>query len=103
MATNDTMGGKNNTDQVEVTHDDEDTISNPKLEEDLERHVDPVLDKKVLLRLDLLLVPLMCSMYLLAFLDRANIGNARVAGLQKDLGITDTQYQTGRSICSLQH
>jgi len=96
------MGGKNNTDQVEVTHYDEDGSSNPKLEEGLERHVDPVLDKQTLLRLDLLLVPLMCSMYLLAFLDRANIGNARVAGLQKDLRITDTQYQTGMFICSMQ-
>ena len=26
--------------------------------------------------------------------DRSNIGNARVAGLQKDLHLTDKQYQT---------
>ncbi|EEB90977.1 hypothetical protein MPER_10743, partial [Moniliophthora perniciosa FA553] len=31
--------------------------------------------------------------YLLSFLDRANIGNARVAGLQKALNMTDHQYQ----------
>ncbi|KAF8183429.1 MFS general substrate transporter [Pholiota molesta] len=40
-------------------------------------------------------MPIMTMFYLLSFLDRANIGNARVAGLQKGLGITDRQY----SIC----
>jgi hypothetical protein len=31
----------------------------------------------------------------MGFLDRANIGNARVAGLQADLRMTDVQYETG--------
>ena len=35
-------------------------------------------DRKMLLKLDLVLVPLMAMLYLLAWLDRANIGNARV-------------------------
>jgi len=35
-------------------------------------------DRKMLLKLDLVLVPIMAMLYLLAFLDRANIGNARV-------------------------
>ena len=60
-----------------------------------ESQLDRELERKTVLKLDLLLVPMMCALYLLAFLDRANIGNARVAGLQKDLGITDHQYQTG--------
>lgn len=58
--------------------------------------IDPQLERSVLWRLDILLVPLMFSFYFLSFLDRANIGNARVAGLQKDLKITDTQYSTGK-------
>lgn len=36
------------------------------------------LDRKTLLRLDLVLVPLIVMLYLLAWLDRANVGNARV-------------------------
>jgi hypothetical protein len=36
------------------------------------------LDRRTLWRLDLLLVPLMAGFYFLAWLDRANIGNARV-------------------------
>ncbi|KAG5292581.1 MFS transporter [Histoplasma ohiense] len=56
------------------------------------------LDRKLLLKLDFLLVPMMGMLYLLSFLDRANIGNARVAGLQKDLGISDLQYQTAITV-----
>jgi MFS family permease len=33
-------------------------------------------------------------MYLLAFLDRTNVANAAIFGLQKDLGLTSTQYST---------
>ena len=55
----------------------------------------PSLDRKVVLKLDLLLLPIMCALFVLLFLDRANIGNARVAGLQKDLRLTGYQYQTG--------
>lgn len=35
-------------------------------------------DRKLNLKLDLLILPLVTIVYLLAFLDRANIGNARV-------------------------
>lgn len=35
-------------------------------------------DRKLILKLDLLLIPLLTMVYLLAFLDRANVGNARV-------------------------
>lgn len=36
------------------------------------------LDKKLLLKLDLSVIPVVSVIYLLAYLDRANIGNARV-------------------------
>jgi hypothetical protein len=35
-------------------------------------YVDPELDRATLLRMDSFIVPLVCGMYLLAFLDRAN-------------------------------
>lgn len=58
---------------------------------------DKALERRTLLKLDLLLPPAMAILYLLAFLDRSNIGNARVAGLQSDLGMSDHEYQTGKS------
>ncbi|RVX73940.1 hypothetical protein B0A52_02830 [Exophiala mesophila] len=55
-------------------------------------------DKKMLLKLDLILVPVISMLYLLVFVDRVNIGNARVAGLQRDLRLTDLQYQTAVTV-----
>lgn len=41
------------------------------------------IDAKLVRRLDLLLIPWLCLLYLMAFLDRTNIGNAKIAGLLK--------------------
>lgn len=97
MTVADTTNGKMDVDELEMARNDS-AMLNSKPEEGLSHYLDPVLDKKMLFRLDILLVPLLASMYLLAFLDRANIGNARVAGLQKDLGISDNQYQIGKPL-----
>lgn len=50
-------------------------------------------EKKVVRKLDLNLVTYVSSLYLLAFLDRGNIGNAHTAGMAEDLGLSDEQYQ----------
>jgi len=47
-------------------------------------------------KIDFRVVPFLCVLYLLAFLDRVNIGNARSFGLAKDLNLQNTQYNTGR-------
>lgn len=38
-------------------------------------------------KIDRKLLPLLTILYLLSFLDRTNIGNARLFGLEKDLGM----------------
>ncbi|KAI1759332.1 MFS general substrate transporter [Hypoxylon sp. FL1150] len=43
------------------------------------------IDRKLVRRLDWILIPWLCILYLLAFLDRTNIGNAKVAHLTDDL------------------
>ncbi len=55
-------------------------------------------DKKLLLKLDLKLIPWLCLLYLMAFLDRTNIGNARLDGLQQSLHITSSQYNSSLTI-----
>ncbi|CAE7074268.1 unnamed protein product [Rhizoctonia solani] len=52
------------------------------------------LHRRATLKIDLIVIPILTMFYLLSFLDRANIGNARVAGLQKDLHMTNKQYST---------
>ncbi|KAF4814542.1 putative transporter [Colletotrichum tropicale] len=43
-------------------------------------------------KLDWRLVPLLRLLYLISFLDRANIGNAKIEGLPEDLNLTGQQY-----------
>ncbi|KAF2005013.1 MFS general substrate transporter [Amniculicola lignicola CBS 123094] len=52
-------------------------------------------EAKLVQRIDLHVIPFLCIMYLLAFLDRVNIANANVFGLSKELKITDgNKYNT---------
>ncbi|OJJ96774.1 hypothetical protein ASPACDRAFT_1873979 [Aspergillus aculeatus ATCC 16872] len=56
-------------------------------------------ERKLMAKIDWHIVPCLCIMYLLAFLDRVNISNAAVLGLQKDLNIvTGTKYNTALTI-----
>jgi hypothetical protein len=48
--------------------------------------------RRLLRKLDIAILPLVSTMYLLSFLDRSNIGNARLAGLEQDLGMTGWDY-----------
>jgi hypothetical protein len=51
------------------------------------------LDEKAILRkMDIRLIPMLALLYLLSFLDRGNIGNAKIEGLVEDLGMTGPQY-----------
>ncbi|KAF9494659.1 MFS general substrate transporter [Pleurotus eryngii] len=59
---------------------------------------DPVLEKRIWRKLDLYVVPIVAMFYLLAFLDRTSIGNARVAGLQRDLKMSNRQYSMALTI-----
>lgn len=49
-------------------------------------------EKKILRKMDLRLIPMLALLYLLSFLDRGNIGNAKIEGLVEDLGMTGSQY-----------
>ncbi|CAG8929592.1 unnamed protein product [Penicillium salamii] len=49
-------------------------------------------ERKVIWKCDLHVVPILMLLYLLAFLDRINIGNARLQGLEDDLQMEGPQY-----------
>ncbi|KAJ4984597.1 high-affinity nicotinic acid transporter [Stagonosporopsis vannaccii] len=53
---------------------------------------DPVATKKLLRKLDWHIIPFMSLIYLLCFLDRTNIGNARLDHLEQDLKLHGLQY-----------
>ncbi|KAL6830172.1 major facilitator superfamily domain-containing protein [Trichoderma camerunense] len=49
-------------------------------------------EKKILRKMDIRLLPMLSALYLLSFLDRGNIGNAKIEGLQEDLNMSPGQY-----------
>ncbi|KAJ0418922.1 major facilitator superfamily domain-containing protein [Aspergillus carlsbadensis] len=49
-------------------------------------------EKSVLRKMDLRLIPIVSALYLLCFLDRGNIGNARIEGLLEDIDLSGQQY-----------
>lgn len=53
-------------------------------------------ERHIVTRIDWRLVPFLCILYLLAFLDRVNIANARSFHLLEDLGMEGLQYNTGK-------
>lgn len=55
--------------------------------------IDPVLEKVVVRKMDWRVVSLVTALYVLAFLDRSNIGNARIAGMREDLKLEGSDYQ----------
>lgn len=50
-------------------------------------------ERQVRRKLDTRLVLFVALLYMMGFLDRSNIGNARIAGLSKDLHLSDNQFE----------
>lgn len=64
------------------------------------------LEKKLVRRIDLRLLPLLVLMYIMNYLDRNNIASAKLAGkvgMVKDLGMTSTQYNVRFSASHTNH
>ncbi|KAI4758701.1 MFS transporter [Aureobasidium sp. EXF-3400] len=57
-------------------------------------HAERILVRKI----DFRLMPMLVIMYILNYLDRNNIASARLAGLETDLALTSSQYETSVSI-----
>ncbi|KAK4149505.1 major facilitator superfamily domain-containing protein [Chaetomidium leptoderma] len=55
-------------------------------------------EKALLRKIDWRLLPAVGVLYLLSFLDRSNVGNARIEGLTDDLHMTGNQYLTGLTL-----
>ena len=54
--------------------------------------------RSVVRKIDVHLILPLFALFIFNILDRSNIASARLGGLQKDLNLSDTQYQTAVSI-----
>ncbi|KAI1404998.1 MFS general substrate transporter [Hypoxylon fuscum] len=59
---------------------------------------DKHLTRKILWKLDTRILPVLAVLFLCSFLDRTNVGNARLYNLEADIAITDQQYDQGLAI-----
>ncbi|KAJ2928041.1 hypothetical protein H1R20_g9056, partial [Candolleomyces eurysporus] len=60
------------------------SLASPK---DKTAEIDPEAERKLIRKLDWILLPLFTAIYMCNFIDRTSIGNAKVAGLEADLGM----------------
>ncbi|KAJ7129696.1 MFS general substrate transporter [Mycena epipterygia] len=56
------------------------------------KHYDRAMAKKILWKLDCHILPPLALLWLCNFIDRSNIGNARIAGLEKDTNLKGNQF-----------
>ncbi len=54
--------------------------------------------RKLMWKIDLCLIPPVCLLYLLSFLDRTNVSNAKVYGLSEDLNLEGDQFNTALTV-----
>ena len=95
MATKDgsatgTLTGKESIRSVEVKQDIADSDGNRAL-----------LERRLVRKLDARLLPILTILYLLSFLDRSNIGNAKLDGLTTDLKMTQAGYLDALTLVSI--
>ncbi|OJJ35767.1 hypothetical protein ASPWEDRAFT_41009 [Aspergillus wentii DTO 134E9] len=56
------------------------------------------LTRSILFKLDTRILPILAILFLCSFLDRTNVGNAKILGLEEDLNITNHQYDIGLAV-----
>ncbi|KAI5459562.1 major facilitator superfamily domain-containing protein [Mariannaea sp. PMI_226] len=77
---------------VKITETAEETVFSDKGLSDESPRWDKAATKRLIRKIDLAVVPFAALLYLLSFLDRTNIGNARLDTIEKDLGMTGLKY-----------
>lgn len=88
--------------KLERTADARSLQSQPELDaktgSSTEYDINPDAERKLLRKLDLILLPLFALAYCTNFIDRTAIGNAKIAGIEKDLGMSGFQYNIALTI-----
>lgn len=67
-------------------------------EESIDTEQNAKSEGRVKLKTDLFVLPLLASIYFLAQMGRSDLGNAKVAGLDEDFGLTPDMYSNVASI-----
>ncbi|KAJ9604689.1 hypothetical protein H2200_010803 [Cladophialophora chaetospira] len=84
--------------KIEKHQDGADPSPEPLKVPDISERVDKKTERRLLAKLDKRIVPVIMWLYLMNFMDRVAIGNARLYGMEDDLGLTGEQFQIAVSV-----
>jgi hypothetical protein len=73
----------------------DDVISRPDVNLESFAHLDI---RKINRKIDFRLIPILILLNFMSFLDRGTVGNARIQGMPKDLGLTSQQFNMGMTV-----
>ncbi|KAG6861386.1 hypothetical protein C0995_000792 [Termitomyces sp. Mi166 len=76
------MSGKKQEPKLTIDDEQLESVSEEASQAELERLLE---EKRLVQKLDRRILPIACLLYLFAYLDRSNLGNARLQGLDKDI------------------
>lgn len=85
-------------DYIEVNHNKYANVGLTQEETDFYENFPEDKRKKMIRKVDVRLVPVLALLYLMAHIDRANIGNAKIEGMVEDLNMTGIQYNIALSL-----
>ncbi|KAJ0415558.1 major facilitator superfamily domain-containing protein [Aspergillus carlsbadensis] len=75
-----------------------DDVKGQVLNETGDFEAEQTLTRRILFKLDTRILPILALLFLCSFLDRTNVGNAKILGLEDDLNITNDQYDIGLAV-----
>lgn len=58
----------------------------------LDEPIDRKTERRLVRKIDMMIIPFICITYLVTYIDKATLGYAAVFGLQKDLKLHGTEY-----------
>ena len=61
-------------------------------EQNIPPPIDAAIERRILRRLDFTFLPMLNVLFIVSFADRSNIGNAKIAGMNRDLELTGNRY-----------
>lgn len=63
--------------------------------------VDPKIERRIIRKVDLYLMPPLWFLFLVSFVDRFNIGNAKIQGMEKSLELKGNEYNIAYMVFTL--
>lgn len=68
--------------------------------DDSDTPIDAKAERKLVMKLDLIILPTFFIIYMMSFLDRINISNARIQGMVPDLDLVDNRFNVALFVSS---